>query len=127
MTAQDELARTVRSVLDGAGTITEKKMFGGIGFMLDGNLVAGVSARGLLVRVGTQGQDDVLRLPGARLMEMRGKVMSGYVRIDPAAATNTQVQTGMRAALAFVRTLPAKAAKPATATIRRVKKSDVRA
>ena len=114
MTAQDELARTVRSVLHGAGTITEKKMFGGIGFMLDGNLVAGVSTRGLLVRVGAQRQGDVLRLPGARLMEMRGKVMPGYVRIDPAAATNAHVQTSIGAALAFVRMLPAKTAKSTT-------------
>jgi len=49
---EQELAASVRAALSGAGTIREVKMFGGIGFMLNGNLLAGASSRGLLLRVG---------------------------------------------------------------------------
>jgi hypothetical protein len=55
--------------------------------MLNGNLVAGASKRGLLLRVGKEGQAEALRLPGARPMEMRGRTMDGYVYVDPPALT----------------------------------------
>jgi TfoX/Sxy family transcriptional regulator of competence genes len=51
---EQELATHVRAALAGAGTLREVKMFGGIGFMLNGNLIAGASRRGLLVRVGKE-------------------------------------------------------------------------
>ena len=60
---QDLLAR-VRAALMGAGTVREVKMFGGIGFMLNGNLIGGASNRGLLVRVGHTRQREALALPG---------------------------------------------------------------
>ena len=60
-----ELAASVRAALLGAGTIREVKMFGGIGFMLNGNLIAGASNRGLLVRVGKAREREALAQPGA--------------------------------------------------------------
>ncbi len=115
MTAYDDLAASLRAALLGVATVREIKMFGGIGFMVNGNMVAAASRRGLLVRVGKDRQHDALARPGARPMEMRGRVMEGYVYIDPAALTDAAVQAWLHMALAFVQTLPPKASgsKPA--------------
>lgn len=108
MSADDELVRHVRAAVAGAGAIREVKMFGGVGFMLNGNFVAGASKRGLLVRVGKDRQREALARPGARPMEMRGRAMEGYVYVDPPALDKNTVNASIQMALAFVRTLPAK-------------------
>src|SRR5262245_42760914 len=111
MGADDDLAARVRTALAGTGTIREVKMFGGTGFMLKGNFLAGASRRGLLVRVGKEGHRDALTRPGARPMEMRGRTMEGYVFVDPPALNDGAIKTWLQTAMAFVRTLPAKAPK----------------
>jgi TfoX/Sxy family transcriptional regulator of competence genes len=115
MTSDDDLATKVRTALAGMATVREIKMFGGIGFMLNGNMIAAASKRGLLVRVGKERQADALSRPGARQMEMRGRAMEGYVYIDPPALTGDATHEWLQLALAFVQTLPPKApgAKPA--------------
>ena len=75
------------AALRGVTAITEVKMFGGVGFMLNGNLLVGASKRGLLLRVGKDAQSQALAVPGARLMEMRGRAMEGYVYVDPPVAS----------------------------------------
>jgi TfoX/Sxy family transcriptional regulator of competence genes len=85
MTANYDLAAGVRAALSGAGTVREVKMFGGIGFMLNGNMIAGASKRGLLVRVGKDRQHDALARPGARPMKMKDRTMEGYIYVDPPA------------------------------------------
>jgi|SRR5580704_8476854 TfoX/Sxy family transcriptional regulator of competence genes len=110
MTAVDDLAESVRAALSGAGAIREVKMFGGIGFMLNGNMVAATSKRGLLLRVGENRQADALAQPGTRPMVMRGRTMEGYVYVDPPAVTDQVLETGIRLAVAFVKTLPSKPA-----------------
>lgn len=102
-----ELAGAVRSALTGVKAVTEVKMFGGIGFMLQGNLLVGASKRGLLVRVGKERQSQALAKPGARPMEMRGRLMEGYVYVDPPIAPDT-VREWVEMARAFVGTLPLK-------------------
>src|SRR5215467_9781160 len=109
MADDQELADNVRTALAGAGNVCEIRMFGGIGFMLNGNMVAAASRRGLLVRVGKERQHEALLRPGARPMEMRGRAMEGYVYIDPAALTDGAVHACLQLALAFVQTLPPKA------------------
>jgi len=111
MSADDDLAGRVRTALAGAGTIREVKLFGGTGFMLNGNFLAGASKRGLLVRVGKEAHQSALRRKGARPMEMRGQVMEGYVYVDPPALNEDTLRTWLQTAMAFVRTLPTKAAK----------------
>jgi TfoX/Sxy family transcriptional regulator of competence genes len=115
MTVNDDLAEAVRAALSGAGAIREVKMFGGTCFMLNGNMVAGLSKRGLLMRVGKNAQKDALARPGARPMEMRGRTLEGYIYVDPAELTGSAVKSWLHLALAFVRTLPPKEAgsKPA--------------
>lgn len=103
-----ELAATVRDVLKGAGTIREVKMFGGIGFIMNGNMVAAASRRGLLLRVGKEQQAEALAQCSARPMVMRGRKMEGYVYVDPPALSKQAVQNGLRMAMAYVSTLPRK-------------------
>jgi TfoX/Sxy family transcriptional regulator of competence genes len=110
MTVDEDLLAKVRAGLSGAGAIREVKMFGGIAFMLAGNMVAAVSSRGLLLRVGKDRAAEALARPGARPMEMRGRPMQGYVRVDPQALTDRSLSAWLEEASAFVRSLPPKAA-----------------
>jgi TfoX/Sxy family transcriptional regulator of competence genes len=118
MSSDQYLAAGVRAALSGAGAIREVKMFGGIGFMLNGHMVAAVSKRGLLLRVGKDRQSDALAQPGARPMVMRGRTMEGYVYVDPPAISDQVLQTGIRLAVAFVKTLPS---KPAGSKLKKTK------
>ena len=68
----NELVGRVRDALAGHDDVREVKMFGGVSFMLDGNMAVGASERGLLVRVGKDGHAKAASSPGARAMEMRG-------------------------------------------------------
>ena len=108
MLTDQQLSESVRTALAGAGMVREVKMFGGIGFMLNGNLVVAASKRGLLVRVGRERQADALVRAGARPMVMRERTMDGYIYVDPPALTSRAVQSWVRLALDFVQTLPPK-------------------
>jgi TfoX/Sxy family transcriptional regulator of competence genes len=114
MAFDQDLAARVRAALAGAGAVREVKMFGGIGFMLNGNLIAGASRRGLLVRVGKEREGDALTQRGARPMVMRGRTMQDYIYIDPPVLDDQAVQKWIKIAIGFVQSLPAKraAAKP---------------
>jgi TfoX/Sxy family transcriptional regulator of competence genes len=83
MSGEDDLAARVRACLAGVEGVSEMKMFGGIGFMLNGNMVAGTSTRGLLLRVGKERHAETVAEPGMRAMEQRGRVMEGYVYEEP--------------------------------------------
>ena len=109
MAGEEELAISVRAALKGAGAIREVRMFGGIGFMLNGNMVAAASRRGLLLRVGKERQAEALAHSGTRPMMMRGRTMDGYVYLDSPALSKQAVQNGLRIAVAYVQTLPLKA------------------
>ena len=77
--------------------------------MLNGNMVAAASPRGLLLRVGKDRQAEALAQAGARPMVMRGRTMEGYVYVDPPALNKQAVLKGLRMATAYVQTLPPKA------------------
>ena len=106
----DSIADRLRAALPAKG-VTERRMFGGIGFMLDGNLVCAASKRGVLLRVGKEGHQDALAR-GAKAMEMRGRKLEGYVFVDPASLEETALRRWIETAVAHVRTLPPKS-KPA--------------
>lgn len=107
MAIDEKLANHVRSALADASQVREVKMFGGLGFMLNGNMVAASSDRGLLVRVGEPGEAEALARPGAQLMLMNGRKMRGYVRVTEKLDARS-VKSWLRLARAFVETLPAK-------------------
>jgi hypothetical protein len=113
MAVDEDLAERMRVVLAGAGEVREVKMFGGLCFMLNGNMVAGTSQRGLLVRVGKDQQAQLLALPGARAMEMTGRRMEGYIFVDPPPPDEQGLRDWLGLAVAFVNTLAPKPPKPA--------------
>ncbi len=106
----DSLVARTRDAIGDIGGISELKMFGGVGFLLDGNLVAGASKRGLLLRLGKEQYAEALLSPGVTPMVMRGKEMPGYVYLDPAAANDDALKGWLHLAISFVKTLPPKSA-----------------
>ena len=108
-TLDENLAERIRAVLAGTGSVREVRMFGGLCFMLNGNMVAGASKRGLLVRVGKDQHTRALARPDAKRMEMSGRPMEGYVFIDPPPRDEQTLREWLDLAVAFVNTLAAKA------------------
>jgi len=89
-----------------------QKMFSGTGFMRNGNLVIGTQRDGLIVRVGKVDEAKAAKLPGASVMEMRGRKMPGWIIVAPEGCkSEAQIKRWLEIALAFNNTLPPKAAK----------------
>jgi TfoX/Sxy family transcriptional regulator of competence genes len=97
--------------------VSERRMFGGVYFLVNGNMTIGASRRGILVRVGKEAQDHAVTSLGARPADMKGRPMEGYVRVDPAGLGDAALADWVARAVTFARTLPAKpeGAKPARA------------
>lgn len=107
-TASDAMGDRLRPLLP-AGLI-EKKMFGGIGFMLNGNMALGTTAQGeLLVRIDPARQAEALAMPGAYQMHMGTRPMSGFIAVA-AEGTPDDAALGrwIAHALSFAETLPPK-------------------
>src|SRR6188472_3788806 len=84
MAYDEELAQRIREQLGDEHDVTEKKMFGGIGFLLRGNMAVGVASTSeLMVRVGPDGSDDALARPHTRLFDMSGRPMKGWILVAP--------------------------------------------
>ena len=111
MAPDEDLADRMRAVLAGTGAVREVRMFGGLCFMLNGNMVAGASRRGLLVRVGKDRHGHALARPDAKPMEMTGRPMEGYVVVDPPPRDERALREWLELAIAFVNTLPPKSPK----------------
>ena len=118
MAVDDDLAGRVRALLAGNGQLREVRMFGGLCFMLNGNMIAGTSKRGLLVRVGKKQHAAALARPDARPMEMSGRLMGGYVVVDPPPTDDRALREWLEFAIAFVQTLPAKPPKSSPRRVR---------
>jgi hypothetical protein len=80
----EELAQRIRAVLDGDPGVDERKMFGGIAFLIDGNMAVGVTGEDLMVRVGPDAWADALAQPHAREMDFTGRPMKGFVYVSDA-------------------------------------------
>ena len=111
MAYDEQLAEEVRERLAAVdGELIEKKMFGGLGFMLDGNLVVAASRRGgLLVRTDPGDAEEVEAQPGVEPMESAGRRMPGWVNVSADALGNeADLDAWVTRALAFAATLPPK-------------------
>jgi TfoX/Sxy family transcriptional regulator of competence genes len=111
MAYDERLADEIRERLDpGAGEVTEKRMFGGLAFMVEGNLtIAASRTGGLLVRTDPDDAEEVLALPGVEPMEMRGRKLPGWVFVDAEALRDeADLDAWIERALTFVATLPPK-------------------
>ena len=110
MAYDEELATRIRELLADEPGVTEKKMFGGLSFLVGGNMAVAASGQGgLLVRLDPAESDELVRTTGASLMEMRGRSMRGWLRVggeelSSAAELSEWVERGV----AFARSLPAK-------------------
>jgi len=107
MAIDEKLASQLRAALGDTKQVREVHMFGGLCFMLNGNMLAACSERGLLVRVGEAAEAKALGKPGAELMVMGGRRMRGYVRVK-GTLDGRAVKTWLNLARAFVETLPPK-------------------
>lgn len=114
MAYDEDLADRIRDVLSANHEVTEKKMFGGLAFLLGGRMaVAASSQGGLLVRIDPAQSHAILTRPGVRPMEMRGRPMQGWVLVEPAhLGTTTQVTEWVEMGLEYVDTLPPKTRRP---------------
>lgn len=81
------LAQRVRRVLGSRPGITERRMFGGLAFLVDGKMFVGIQDAVLMARVGAERHHDALAMPHVREMDFTGRPMTGYVYIDPPAIT----------------------------------------
>jgi TfoX/Sxy family transcriptional regulator of competence genes len=108
--ATDELAERIRDLLPPRMHCVEKKMFGGIAFMHRGNmLVAPLKDGSMLARVGKDGMEDALALPGAAIMDMGGRSMGGFVVVSgDALEDDDSLGEWLERCRRFVDTLPAK-------------------
>jgi TfoX N-terminal domain len=110
MAYDEELANRIRELVQREQAITEMRMFGGLAFLINGNM--GVSARsqgGLLLRVDPADTEVMSSDPDARRFSMRGREMDGWLRIDPnGLTTNRQLKRWVAAGVAYARSLPPK-------------------
>jgi TfoX/Sxy family transcriptional regulator of competence genes len=106
----EELADRIRVLLSGEPDVTEQKMFGGLAFLIGGNMAVAASGQGgALVRVDPAKSDALLATTRARLMEMRGRRMKGWLRVAPdEVRTKRQLEKWVRLGAAYARSLPAK-------------------
>ncbi len=112
MAYDEDLADRVRALLIGEPDVTEKKMFGGIAFMVNGNMACGPNGEYLLVRVGADAYDEALTRPEASEMEFTKRPMRGFVQIhlddlEDDASLSEWVDRGV----GFAKSLPPKVKK----------------
>jgi TfoX/Sxy family transcriptional regulator of competence genes len=102
------LADRIRSELAGVPFV-EKKMFGGVGFLLHGNMACGVNKDDLIVRVDPQKHTALLKKPHVRPFDMTGRPMKGWLVVDSAGIkTNKQLSDWVKEGVEFALTLPPK-------------------
>lgn len=83
MAFDEGLAQRVREALGGRVAITERRMFGGLAFLVHGKMFVGISGSKLMARVGPARYRDALAQPHVREMDFTGKPMNGYVYVEP--------------------------------------------
>ena len=109
MNYDPEAAGRVRHVLSDRDGVVEKRMVGGLSFLVHGNMCCGITDRALMVRVGAEGREQALREPHVRPMQLGGRTLSGFVCVEPAGfASDDALATWVQRGLDFVSGLPAR-------------------
>lgn len=107
----EKLAQRVRDQLTGQRGLTEKKMFGGLAFLLSGKMCCGVLNDDLVARVRADDHAAALKRPHTRPMDFTGRPMKGFVYVaPPALRTSRALQSWLDQSIAYVKSLPAKPA-----------------
>jgi TfoX/Sxy family transcriptional regulator of competence genes len=110
MAYDETLANRIRGLVGSEPELTEQKMFGGLAFLVGGNMAIAASGQGgLLVRVDPAESEALLRSTPARLFEMRGRSMPGWMRVGSEHLdTDDELRSWVERGVAFARSLPAK-------------------
>ncbi len=109
MAYDEELAGRVRDRLAGESGLEEKAMFGGLAFLLAGNMAVGVAGEELMVRLGRDAADDMLEQPDVRPFDKTGRRMTGWILVAPGALRSEAALAGwVGRGVEFARGLPAK-------------------
>ena len=109
MAYDEALAERVREVISLRESVTEKKMFGGIAWMLGGNMACGVVGEELMVRLGPEEAEKALAEPNTRVMDMTGRPMRGFVLVEPdGIAADEDLAGWVDAGADFAASLPPK-------------------
>ena len=110
MAYDEELAGRIRALLGGRDDLTEKKMFGGLAFLLGGNMAVAASGQGgILVRVDPVESDELVASTAAEPMEMRGRQMAGWLRVDTAdVAADDELAAWVDRGATYAASLPPK-------------------
>jgi TfoX/Sxy family transcriptional regulator of competence genes len=104
-----DLAQQIKEIMAGRTGISEKKMFGGVGFMLHGNMICGVNKEDLIVRVGLDQYDQCLKMPHTHVFDMTGRPMRGWVTVSPKGYETTEdLVNWVEKGISFVKSLPPK-------------------
>ena len=110
MAYDEDLANRIRDLVLSEPGVTEKRMFGGLAFLIDGNMSVSASGQGgLLLRVDPTETDALLGKPHAHPFEMRGRAMEGWLRVDAEGLrTKRQLERWVARGIAYARSLPSK-------------------
>jgi TfoX N-terminal domain len=106
----EELADRIRALLGDRPGLTEKKMFGGLAFLIGGNLAVAASGQsGILVRVDPEESDELVASTAATRMEMRGRKLAGWLRVDTVdASTDDELASWVELGAGYAASLPSK-------------------
>jgi len=109
MAYNEVLAERMRAILKTIRGLEEKKMFGGVGFLVRGNMACGVHKDDLILRLGEQDFAAALKAPHVRIFDMTGKPMKGWVLVSKQGYESAKaLQAWVRISLAFAGSLPPK-------------------
>lgn len=109
MAFDEGLAQRIRESLGGTSGVAEKRMFGGLAFLVDGNMCVGVIGDDLIARVGPDATAAALGRPGSRVFDFTGRPMKGWITVDASALdADDALAAWVDESLGFVRTLPPK-------------------
>jgi hypothetical protein len=108
MAFDETLAQRIRDALTRKKGVVEKRMFGGVCFLLNGNMLVGVWKEYLIARLGPDQGDEALLEPHVRKMDITGKPMKGWIMVEPDGEDDDQLTGWIERATKFVRKLPKK-------------------
>jgi hypothetical protein len=109
MAYDENLARRMRAEIGPMPGLVEKKMFGGTGFMVQGNMACGVHGNDMIVRVGPERYEQELDRPHTKVFDMTGRPMSGWIIVEPAGvAGDDDLRAWVEQGLEYALSLPAK-------------------
>ena len=108
MAYDERLAAQVRALLASCTDVSERKMFGGLTFMVGGNMCCGVNGEELIVRLDPGHEDDALARPHARPMDLTGRRMRGFITVHPDGLTGSRLDRWVHEAVARAGSLPPK-------------------